>query len=233
MPAPSPRLVPYGPRALLVTVAAAPGEDALRRRLALEAALAAKPPSGLVELTPGFTTLLLEFATAEQALAARDAVTTVTWEVQSTATPPPPVGQMVVIPVIYDGPDLARVAAHTGLPAGEVARRHAAREYVVALLGFAPGFPYLLGLDPALHTPRLDVPRTRVPAGSVAIGGEHTGIYPSELPGGWNLIGRTTVSLLGDLKATAPENAFRLAPGARVRFAPAAAPAFAHDRAGA
>lgn len=223
MPAPPPKLVPYGPRALLVTVADAPGADALRRRLAFEAALAARPPAGLIEITPGFTTLLLEFEEPAQAKAACDAVRQAAraW----TGAEPPVAGGALEIPVTYDGPDLARVAAHSGLAAEEVARRHAAGEYTVALLGFAPGFPYLLGLDPVLHTPRLETPRTRVPAGAVALGGEHTGIYPAALPGGWNLIGRTAFPLLGNPDAAAPEAAFRLAPGMRVRFVPAAAPA--------
>lgn len=233
MPAPPPSLVPYGPCALLVTVAAAPGGDALRRRLALEAALRAKPPPGLVELTPGFTTLLLEFSGPAQALAARAEVAAAWSAAQPEAAPPPAAGPAVEIPVTYDGPDLGRVAAHAGLPVEEVRQRHAAGEYIVALLGFAPGFPYLLGLDPALHTPRLETPRTRVPAGSVAIGGEHAGIYPSELPGGWNLIGRTTFSLLGNLNAPEPEAAFRLAPGTRVRFVPAERPVSADACAGA
>ena len=89
-----------------------------------------------------------------------------------------------------------------------------ADEYRVAMLGFAPGFPHLLGLDPALHMPRRAQPRLRVPAGSVAIGGAQTGIYPRELPGGWQLIGRTPLRLF-DAQLDPPS---LLAPGDRVRF---------------
>jgi KipI family sensor histidine kinase inhibitor len=115
-----------------------------------------------------------------------------------------------------DGPDLDAVAAHAGLYPDEVVARHAAGDYRVAMLGFAPGFAYLLGLDPALHMPRRADPRIRVPAGSIAIGGAQTGIYPRDLPGGWQLIGRTDEVLFN--VAHRPPN--RLAPGDRVRFVP-------------
>ena len=125
--------------------------------------------------------------------------------------------RVIEIPVCYGGgfgPDLEEAARHAQLDAREFAARHAAGEYTVAMLGFAPGFPYLLGLDPALHVPRHATPRTRVPAGSVAIGGAQTGIYPRELPGGWQIIGRTP-SILFDADREPP---CLLAPGDRVRF---------------
>ncbi|HZW52205.1 MAG TPA: 5-oxoprolinase subunit PxpB, partial [Rudaea sp.] len=112
------------------------------------------------------------------------------------------------------GPDLADVAAHTGLSEEEVVARHGAAEYRVAMLGFTPGFAYLLGLDPALHMPRRATPRTRVPAGSVAIGGAQTGVYPRETPGGWHLIGRTTASLFDPAR----DPPALLKPGMRVKF---------------
>lgn len=123
----------------------------------------------------------------------------------------------VIIPVCYGGAwgaDLADVAAHAGLSMDEVIARHVAASYRVAMMGFAPGFPYLLGLDPALAMPRRAQPRTQVPAGSVAIGGQQTGVYPQALPGGWQLIGRTPLRLF-DLTATPPS---RLEAGDVVRF---------------
>jgi KipI family sensor histidine kinase inhibitor len=123
----------------------------------------------------------------------------------------------VEIPVCYDsgcGPDLATVAEHARLSRDEVVARHTAPEYSVAMLGFAPGFPYLLGLEASLHVPRRATPRTRVPAGSVAIGGAQTGIYPRELPGGWHLIGRTPLVLFDPGR----DPPCLLAPGDRVRF---------------
>jgi KipI family sensor histidine kinase inhibitor len=126
----------------------------------------------------------------------------------------------IVIPVVYggaDGPDLAEVARHAGMTADEVVAAHSGAAYDVFFLGFQPGFAYLGGLPPALATPRRDTPRVRVPAGSVGIGGAQTGIYPAASPGGWNLIGRTAVTLF-DPHADAPA---LLAPGDRVRFVPA------------
>lgn len=125
----------------------------------------------------------------------------------------------VEIPVCYGGecgPDIDAVAEYARLSRDEVAARHAAAEYTVAMLGFAPGFPYLLGLDAALQMPRRATPRTRVPPGSVAIGGAQTGIYPRELPGGWHLIGRTPLVLFDPQR----EPPCLLAPGDRVRFRP-------------
>ena len=101
----------------------------------------------------------------------------------------------VAIEVAYDGPDLADVCSLTGLSPDDVVRLHTAPDYTVAFLGFSPGFPYLLGLDPRLAVPRLDSPRVAVPPGSVGIGGEQTGVYPSATPGGWRLIGHTDAAL--------------------------------------
>lgn len=99
-------------------------------------------------------------------------------------------GRAMEIPVVYDGADLPRVAELHGLVPEEVIRLHTGATYQVAMVGFKPFFPYLIGLDPLLETPRLASPRKRVAAGSVAIGGAQTGIYPEDSPGGWNIIGR-------------------------------------------
>ena len=134
--------------------------------------------------------------------------------------------RLVEIPVCYGGehgPDLDEVAAACGLGAAEVVQRHAGAEYRVAMLGFSPGFPYLLGLDPALAVPRLATPRVRVPAGSVGIGGAQTGIYPDAGPGGWRLVGRTPQAMF-DVRREPPAH---LLPGDRVRFVPIDAARFA------
>lgn len=126
-------------------------------------------------------------------------------------------GRQRVIPVVYGGefgPDLSRVAGQVGLSREEIIRRHTDATYEVMALGFAPGFPYLDGLDPALACPRLDTPRLRVPAGAVGIGGAQTGVYPQVLPGGWNLIGRTAQRLF-DPEAREPA---WLRVGDQVRF---------------
>ena len=123
----------------------------------------------------------------------------------------------LIIPVHYggeNGPDLAYVASYNHLSPGEVVRRHTAQTYHVGMMGFTPGFAYLLGLDPSLTTPRLKSPRTLVPAGSVGIAGGQTGIYPMESPGGWQLIGRTEMALFD------PDHPpyFLLSPGDEVQF---------------
>ncbi|MGH8216729.1 MAG: 5-oxoprolinase subunit PxpB [Rhodanobacteraceae bacterium] len=123
----------------------------------------------------------------------------------------------IEIPVCYGGEygaDLDAVAEHAGVTPDEVVARHTDAEYTVAMIGFAPGFPYLLGLDPALAMRRRADPRTRVPAGSVAIGGAQTGIYPRELPGGWQLIGRTPLVLFDPAR----ESPCLLGPGDGVHF---------------
>lgn len=118
------------------------------------------------------------------------------------------------VEVRYDGPDLAAVAELTGLTVADIVARHTDTEWTVAFTGFAPGFGYLVGGDGSLHVPRRPEPRTRVPAGSVALAGEFTGIYPTASPGGWHLIGQT------DLVAWDPERdpPALLVPGTRVRF---------------
>jgi KipI family sensor histidine kinase inhibitor len=123
----------------------------------------------------------------------------------------------LTVPVVYDGPDLEAVAAHCSLSTDEVVRRHAAAAYRVGFVGFAPGFGYLLGGDPALRVPRRDEPRERVPAGSVALAGEYSAVYPSDSPGGWQLIGRTELRMF-EAQRRPPA---LLQPGTRVRFEPA------------
>ena len=114
------------------------------------------------------------------------------------------------------GPDLAALAQQAGMSTDRMIERHTAAEYTVAFLGFQPGFPYLIGLPPALHVPRRAVPRVSAAAGSVAIGGAYTGIYPAAGPAGWHVIGRTN-AVLFDPRRDAPA---LLMPGDRVRFLP-------------
>ncbi|WP_343588225.1 5-oxoprolinase subunit PxpB [Herbaspirillum sp.] len=126
-------------------------------------------------------------------------------------------GRTVEIPVVYggaDGPDLEAVARHTGLSPEEVVKRHSGGQYVVYFIGFMPGFAYMGGLAPELATPRHAEPRVSIPAGSVGIGGEQTGIYPLASPGGWQLLGRTSQPLFDP--AHNPPTLLR--PGDRVRF---------------
>ena len=125
-----------------------------------------------------------------------------------------PAGALVEVPVRYDGQDLEGVAAHWGATVEEAVRLHRDREYVVSFCGFAPGFAYCAGLPDRLAVPRLGTPRTRVPAGSVAVAGTWTGVYPTVSPGGWRLLG-TTDAELWQLDRDPPA---LLPPGTRVRF---------------
>lgn len=123
----------------------------------------------------------------------------------------------VEIPVRYggeEGPDLRYVAEYHGIPPSEVIRMHTSQIYRVGMMGFTPGFAYLMGLDPDLATPRLSTPRMNVPAGSIGIAGGQTGVYPLDSPGGWQLIGRTDCTLFDP--HTEPH--FMLSPGDEVRF---------------
>lgn len=121
---------------------------------------------------------------------------------------------LVEIPVVYAGADLLLVAAHTGLSVAQVIAAHTGTEWKVGFTGFAPGFAYLIGGDPRLVVPRRAEPRPRVTAGSVALAGPYSGVYPTESPGGWQLIGHTDLPLW-DLQRDPPAV---LRPGTRVRF---------------
>jgi KipI family sensor histidine kinase inhibitor len=194
-----------GERGLLVEV-----ED-LETVHRLHAALRQLDPPGVVELVPGYRTVLIVAdpgqAEALDELAAR---------LPHLELPPAEsvAGETVEIPVSYDGEDLPEVAGLTGLDPEEVVRRHTAPEYTVAFLGFSPGFPYLVGLDPALEVPRRETPRTSIPAGSVGLAGNQTGIYPTASPGGWQLIGHTDVTLFDPAR----DPPALLAPGTHLRF---------------
>lgn len=126
---------------------------------------------------------------------------------------------VVEIPVCYGGeygPDLLEVAQHCSLTPEEVIARHTAPTYRIYMLGFTPGFPYLGGMDPSIAAPRRKVPRIHIPAGSVGIAGEQTGVYPIVSPGGWQLIGRTPLRLFDPQK----EQPILLSAGAGIRFVP-------------
>ncbi|MDT7846431.1 5-oxoprolinase subunit PxpB [Streptomyces justiciae] len=200
------RALPVGDAALLVEVSS--GEEAQ----ALHAELLRRRAEGSLsvrEIVPAARTVLLDGLTDPARLAA---------ELTAADMPPaPPRARAVVeLPVRYDGPDLADVAAHWGVAPREVARIHAATEFSVAFCGFAPGFGYLTGLPERYDVPRRATPRTAVPAGAVALAGPYTGVYPRSSPGGWQLIG-TTEAVLWD-HARVP--AALLSPGTRVRFVP-------------
>jgi KipI family sensor histidine kinase inhibitor len=160
-----------------------------------------------VDIVPAATTVLLDGLADPEAVRAGVAA----WPATATEEAE---GRLVELAVRYDGPDLESVARHCGLEVAEVVRRHRESEYVVAFCGFAPGFAYLSGTPEELHVPRLEEPRSKVPAGSVGLAGAFTGVYPRSSPGGWQLIARTDARLW-DLDEDPPA---LLSPGTRVRF---------------
>ncbi|MBI1841136.1 MAG: 5-oxoprolinase subunit PxpB [Verrucomicrobia bacterium] len=216
------RWLSYGPNALLFHFAERPSEAAFLKGRAIVRDLETNPAPGVVDFVPGFTSILILFSPALVPDPRRHALEWIARLKSATsASLPPPETRLV--PVRYDGPDLERVAERAKLSVQQTIEAHSGAIYRVYTLGFAPGFAYLGDLDPRLHTPRLATPRPRVPAGSVGIGGEHTGVYPLETAGGWNLIGRTSLRLFDPDRAEAsrdPRNAFLLKSGDRVRFVP-------------
>jgi KipI family sensor histidine kinase inhibitor len=189
-----------------------------RRVLKLLRMLETAPIHGIRNLHPAYHSLLIVFDPAElEHSYVQHTISMCAEELDSIALPPP---RVVEIPVHYDGPDLEELAALHQLTTSRVIELHSSAEYVVYFVGFVPGFAYLGGLPEELATPRLETPRKRVPRGSVAIGGSHTGVYPFETPGGWRIIGRTTLEIFD------PESAelSRLRIGDRVRFLPVGQP---------
>ena len=203
------RYLRAGGRGLLVEA------GSLEEVLGLQRSLQEQPPPGMVELVPGTRTLLIVFDPA--ATTARHLAGIAATRSKAAALPGAGHQQHVEIPVGYDGPDLDAIARQAGLTTREVIDRHAGACYTAAFGGFAPGFAYLSGLDPALRLPRRPVPRTQVAAGTVAIADCFTAVYPCSSPGGWHLLGRTSARLW-DLSRPQPA---LLAPGCTVRFVPA------------
>jgi KipI family sensor histidine kinase inhibitor len=216
------QIAPLGDRALIVEFGQRVEREISARARAVAQQLLRTPLPGVTDVVPAFTTVALHYrpeaftgtqAPYEQlrdqveALLARGVAS------EHDAT------RVIEVPVCYGGefgPDLAEVATLCKLGPDEVIALHAASPHVVYMLGFAPGFPYLGGLDPRLGVPRRATPRTAVPLGSVAIARDQSVIYPLETPGGWNLIGRTPLRLFRPQR----EPPCLLQPGDDVRFVP-------------
>jgi KipI family sensor histidine kinase inhibitor len=192
-----------GPRALLVEL------SDLNSVLAFHSRLLAEPLPGQLDAVAAAATVLLKFGTHPEALAARTAVGHVDLGAVLRDS-----SRDVTIEVVYDGEDLAEVGMLTGLGRDGVVAAHTGQLWTAAFGGFAPGFTYLLGENQSLDVPRLSSPRTAVPAGSVALGGTFSAVYPRQSPGGWQLIGRTT-AVLWDLERESPA---LVRPGDRVRY---------------
>ena len=208
-------LHPVGVSGVLAVLGDSISEETGARVAALREAILRAQIPGVTESVPAYASLLVRydpFLTDYDALCRRLEALGSGLSASAQQT-----GRTVDIPVCYGGAygeDLPFVAQHAGLPQQDVIALHSAKPYRIYMLGFLPGFPYLGGLDERLYTPRLPSPRTRIPAGSVGIGGQQTGIYPMESPGGWQLIGRTPLRLF------VPGRHLPYAAGDLIRFVP-------------
>ena len=210
-------LKPLGDSALLVELGDKIDSAINQRVHAFNALLQTKNIAGIIETVPAYCTLLIHYdpliLTFDQVtLWVRDKLT----QMDDSLNRKP---RQLEVPTRYggaSGPDLEAVAASKGISAADIVRIHSEREYTVYMMGFTPGFPYLGTLDERLIMPRLETPRTLVKAGTVAIAGSQTGIYPLDSPGGWHLIGRTPLKLFDPTS----ENPFLFSPGDVVKFIP-------------
>jgi inhibitor of KinA len=212
----APHIQPMGDSAFVIRFGESISPELHERVVALLRALDSAREPWVVDLVPGYASVMVLY----------DALRTTPEEVRRwlretlpRARPEATSHRVVEVPVWYHpsvGPDLEPLAREKGLTVEELVALHSAPEYLVYMLGFKPGFPFLGGLDPLLFSARLATPRTAVPAGSVGIGGQQTGIYPLSSPGGWKLLGRTPLRIFSP-EADPP---FALNIGDRVRFVP-------------
>jgi len=214
---PEPRLLPVGDSAILIEFADEI-DDAVNDRVhTLAHFLRAQTHTGMIDLIPAYSSLLVCYDPAQIGFASMReylAASLLSTQAQSTFT-----ARVIEIPAKYGGefaPDLAFITQWSGLTETQVIDLHASQIYRVYFIGFTPGFAYLGAVPAKIAAPRLATPRTRVPAGSIGIAGRQTGIYPMETPGGWRLIGRTTQKLF-DVQNDPPA---LFQPGDRVRFVP-------------
>ena len=213
------RYQPLGDSAVLVTLSKNITPETTDRVLAIDQAVRAAQIEGVVDCVPAYTSLLVKYDPAkiefENLTKKIQSIKVQSRDAYKTES------RRVEIPVRYggdQGPDLENVAGLTGLTTAEVIHLHSSAEYTVCFIGFLPGFPYLSGMDPRLAAPRLATPRQLVPAGSVGIAGSQTGIYPLDSPGGWQIIGRTPLTIFDPHR----EPPVLLKAGDRVKFIPVA-----------
>ena len=209
-----PTVIPASDRSILVQFGDEISEDLHYQVYLFTQGLLASSHQAISNISPGYSSVLVRLhhqATMEEGM---DAISALLKDGQPGDTN---LKRTIEIPVCYEdefGPDLGRVLKHTGYDKEELIERHTSGRYLVYFLGFSAGFPYIGGMDVSLSTPRLETPRKTVPAGSVGIAGQQTGIYPLSTPGGWNLIGRTPLPLFN--RSDPKDTAIRM--GDRIRF---------------
>ena len=224
------KLEPLGDLAVVATLGSGIDAATLKSVLNFADAVAAAKARGITDIVPAYATVTVFYDSAQfpdgQGGAYESVCRILEACSQRARSAPGALGaKLLEIPVLYGGehgPDMEVVCEHCRIGADDVASLHSGADYMVHAIGFTPGFPYLGGLPDPLKTPRRDSPRARVPAGSVAIGGSQTGVYPIASPGGWQIIGRTPLALFRPRE----EPAALLKPGDRVRFRPMTAEEF-------
>lgn len=191
-----PRFLSGGDKAIFVEFGDAIAPELNRRVRNLMLTVQDKKISGVIETVPTYRSLLVYFDPRQiSAKKLREILYSLTQPLAENGLPKP---KLIEIPTAYGGeygPDLEFVATYNGLSVPEVVEIHIGTPYLIYMIGFVPGFPYLGGMSPRIVTPRLETPRAKITAGSVGIAGNQTGIYPVESPGGWRLIGRTPLKL--------------------------------------
>jgi inhibitor of KinA len=209
-----PTIIPASDRSILIQFGDEISEDLHHQVFLFTQGLLASSHEAISNISPGYSSVLVRLHHQATLAEGMDTIAAILKEEH----PGDPIPQRTVeIPVCYEdefGPDLGRVLKHTGYDKEELIERHTSGMYLVYFMGFSAGFPYIGGMDASLATPRLETPRKAVPAGSVGIAGQQTGMYPLSTPGGWNLIGRTPLPLFNRLNPK--DTAIRM--GDRIRF---------------
>ena len=209
------RYLVAGDKALVMEFGNEISDDINGKIRAMSMAIQQKKIPGITEMVPTYRSMMVHYdpeVLSFQQL--KDQMEKLEQELKNIQLPAP---EVIVIPTLYGGdygPDMATVMAHNGLSQQEVVEIHTSRNYLIYMIGFTPGFPYLGGMDERIATPRLETPRTKIKGGSVGIAGSQTGIYSIDSPGGWQIIGWTPVPLFDP----AAEQPFLLKAGNYVRF---------------
>ena len=209
-----PTVIPASDRSILVQFGDKISEDLHHQVFLFTQGLLASSHQAISNISPGYSSVLVRLH--HQATLA-EGMDTIAAALKDGHPGDTVLKRTIEIPVCYEdefGPDLGRVLKHTGYDKEELIERHTSGRYLVYFLGFSAGFPYIGGMDESLATPRLKTPRKAVPAGSVGIAGQQTGMYPLSTPGGWNLIGRTPLPLFN--RSDPKDTAIRM--GDRIRF---------------
>lgn len=210
-----PEILPSGDSSVLVRFGEQISEKLNRKVIAFQRNLEMKKIHGIIETVPAYASLLINYNPI--ILSYKDIFHKIQEILKEPDTEISSKSRIITISVCYDksfGTDLQEVSKHTGLPVSEIIKIHTASTYLVFMLGFVPGFPYLGEIDPRIACPRKTTPRQVVPEGSVGLAGRQTGIYPIESPGGWQIIGRTPMKIFNP----GNENIFPIKAGDRIRF---------------